>query len=132
MADKKAPKTTRKLQSVRERAANSEVEKKPRRLRVASTAMKKPISGAAQAGRKEYHPIKLPDNRVGRILGRRVHFIPRYFRDAWTELKQVTWPSRRESVKLTVAVFIFAVLFGALIWVTDYGLEQLFRKVLID
>lgn len=132
MASKKAPRRIKKIESVRERAEKSGVEKKPRRLSTTASAVKRPMSGVRTVGKREYHPIKLPDNKLGRLLSKRVRFVPRYFRDAWAEVKQVTWPSRRESIKLTSAVFIFALIFGALIWVTDYGLEQLFRKVLID
>ncbi|HLB66423.1 MAG TPA: preprotein translocase subunit SecE [Candidatus Saccharimonadales bacterium] len=57
--------------------------------------------------------------------------VPSYFKNSFKELKQVTWPGRRETIKLTFAVFMFAIGFGALITVTDYGLDQLFKKVLL-
>ena len=56
---------------------------------------------------------------------------PRYFRNAWRELRQVTWPSFRESLRLTSAVLIFAVIFGILIAATDYGLDKVFKKVIL-
>ena len=57
--------------------------------------------------------------------------IPPYFRNSWKELKQVTWPNRKETRQLTVAVFIFAIAFGILVAVTDYGLDKIFKKVLL-
>jgi preprotein translocase SecE subunit len=57
--------------------------------------------------------------------------VPRYFRNSWQELRLVTWPSRRESRRLTSAVLIFAVIFGVLIAAVDYGLDKIFKKVVL-
>lgn len=62
---------------------------------------------------------------IGRILG--FSFV----RSSWQELKGVTWPSWRESRRLTTAVIIFSVIFGVLIAVVDYGLDKLFKQVLL-
>ena len=66
-----------------------------------------------------------PIRFVGRILGFG------YFRSSAQELKQVTWPNWRESRRLTTAVIIFSVVFGALIALVDYGLDKLFKQVLL-
>lgn len=72
---------------------------------------------------------------VGRILGiilRPLRWLaPRYFKNAWQELKQVTWPTRRETWRLTLAVFIFAIIFGLLIAGVDWILDQIFKKVIL-
>lgn len=62
---------------------------------------------------------------LGRIL------VPRYFRNSWKELRQVAWPSRRESFQLTGAVIIFALFFGLAIALVDFGLDKLFKQVLL-
>ncbi len=54
-----------------------------------------------------------------------------YLINSWRELRQVTWPSRRESRRLTTAVILFAIVFGFLIAVVDYGLDKLFKQVLL-
>lgn len=132
MADKNAPRRVRKQpESVRQRASKQQTEKRHRRVRNVTDTAKKPISAATKAGRKEYHPIKLPDSKLGRLLGKRVRFVPKYFRNAWQEIKQVTWPNARETTKLTVAVIIFALVLGGLVWALDYGLNKLFREVLL-
>lgn len=60
------------------------------------------------------------------------HFLwPAYFRNSWKEMRQVTWPKRRESLQLTGAVILFATIFGVLIAITDYGLDKLFKQVLL-
>ena len=62
---------------------------------------------------------------IGRILGLR------YIRDSAQELRNVTWPTFRESMRLTGAVILFSVIFGALIAVVDYGLDKVFRQILL-
>lgn len=77
--------------------------------------------------------ITWPFRLIGRGIKKIGHYIvPGYFKKSWEELKLVTWPSARDTWKLTLAVIIFSVLFGAFITATDYGLDKLFRKVLID
>jgi len=46
-------------------------------------------------------------------------------------LRQVTWPNRKESRQLTLAVILFAVIFGAMVTVLDYGLDKVFKQVLL-
>lgn len=70
-----------------------------------------------------------PARFIGRILSKLL--LINYFRSSWQELRQVTWPGRRETIQLTFAVFIFAITFGLLISVVDYGLDKLFKEVLI-
>lgn len=62
---------------------------------------------------------------VGRILGLR------FIRNAWKELKLVTWPTRREGIRLTSAVIIFSAVFAAILAVVDYGLDKVFKHLLL-
>jgi len=66
-----------------------------------------------------------PVRFIGRVLGLS------YLRSSWQELKHVTWPTKREGRRLTTAVIIFSVIFGALIAIVDYGLDKLFRQLLL-
>lgn len=63
--------------------------------------------------------------RTGRILGLR------YLRDSWRELRMVTWPSFSNSARLTGAVIIFSVIFSIFIAIVDFGLDKLFRQILL-
>ena len=118
--------------TVREKAEKElqKAGKVPRRRKVARVAAT-PFKKAAAVGRKEYHPIKLPDSKLGRFLTRSRRFIPRYFRNSWEEVKQVNWPNRRNTFKLTLAVFVFVILFGTIITLADFGLDKLFRRILL-
>jgi preprotein translocase SecE subunit len=62
-------------------------------------------------------------------LGR--HIIPRYFKTAFQELRLTTWPSRKQSRQLTMAVVLFAIIFGTFVSVLDYGLNKLFKELFV-
>jgi preprotein translocase SecE subunit len=132
MAEAKKKRVLKKTETVREKATKKEVEQKPRRLHKVTGAAKRPLGAARRMGAKEYHPIKLPDNKVGRFMTASRKVTPRYFRDAWAEVKQVSWPNRRETAKMTLAVFTFAIIFSLLIGVVDFGLDKLFRELLLN
>lgn len=128
MADESAkPKrrVVKKAESVREMAekSNKTVSKEPGVLRLAFRYIGKPFRwigrGLAKIGHKQ--PFKF----IGHLLW------PAYFRNSWKELRLVTWPKRRESWQLTSAVIIFAVIFGLMIATVDYGLDKLFKQVLL-
>lgn len=70
-----------------------------------------------------------PFRKVGYVIG--LVLLPRYVRNSFRELKQVTWPNRHETWRLTFAVLAFSVVFGVLIAAVDFGLDKLFREVLI-
>ena len=75
---------------------------------------------------------KVPSNPVFRVIGRILSKLaPRYFINAWRELRQVTWPNRKETWRLTLAVFIFATVFGALVAGVDKGLDVIFKHTIL-
>ena len=73
-------------------------------------------------------PLQPLFNFLGRILNR---IVPRYFVNSWREVKRVSWPNRGETWRLTLAVFVFALIFGSLVAVVDHGLDELFKKVVL-
>lgn len=72
---------------------------------------------------------KLGKFKVFRIIGRILW--PTYFRNSWKELRQVTWPTGKETWRLTLAVILFSIVFGLLIAGVDWVLEKLFKQVLL-
>jgi preprotein translocase SecE subunit len=64
-----------------------------------------------------------------RFIGRMLGFS--FMRGSWQELRLVTWPTKHEGRRLTTAVVLFSVVFGALIAVVDYGLDKLFKQLLL-
>lgn len=135
MADKKKParKSTRvlkKTQTVRERAEKATEPKKVRRINRAGRAAAKPFKAVHQIGKKEFY-LPMPQNKIGTFLNKRRSPIPKYFRESWAEVRQVHWPDWRTTVRLTIAVFIFAILFGLLVAVTDYGLDKVLKQLIL-
>ena len=57
------------------------------------------------------------------------NIVTNYFRSSWEELKKVTWPSKAETLRYSLAVIIMcavvATYFGALDWALNKGLEAL-------
>ena len=121
------------VETVREKAAKKATETpKKRRLNKATTTAKKPISAAKRIGAKEYHPVKRPDNKLGRFLTKSRRLTPAFLRNSWAELKQVEWPTRKETAKLTLAVLLFALIIGGLVAIIDFGLDKVFKELLLS
>jgi preprotein translocase SecE subunit len=121
--DSTSKRRIKKVATVRERAATQPSVSKRRRLRkTAGSASRvfRPLRFLAVPLR--FRPIR----KVGRLIG--LVLFPRFFRNAFKELRQVEWPDWRQTSKLTFAVIIFAVGFGLLIALTDYGLDIIFKK----
>lgn len=53
-----------------------------------------------------------------------------YFKGAWYELRQVSWPNRKETWSLTAAVMIFSAFFIVLIVLLDALFKYLFELIL--
>ncbi|HTB48713.1 MAG TPA: preprotein translocase subunit SecE [Verrucomicrobiae bacterium] len=130
MADKQPTKSKRRVknpETFRERALKAtEATDKPQRsarfkiMGRLVTPIFRPVAKII-GGLLDFKPFKL----LGKIL------FPAYFRQSLRELRLVTWPSWRESRRLTYAVLVFAVIFGASIALVDYGLDKVFKNVLL-
>jgi len=106
MAEKKASKRqVRTTESVREKSSKDV--KKPGKKRV--------FSGA----------------KASRSFKFLRFIVPPYFRNSWRELKQVSWPSKKQTWQLTLAVFIFALGFAVFITILDWGLDKVFKRILL-
>ncbi|MGC1177060.1 MAG: preprotein translocase subunit SecE [Candidatus Saccharimonadales bacterium] len=66
-----------------------------------------------------------PFRLLGKIL------LPSYIRSSWRELRLVAWPDWKQSRRLTVAVLGFAIVFGAVIALVDFGLDKLFKEIIL-
>ncbi len=64
-----------------------------------------------------------------RIIGKII--VPTFFRNSWKEIRMVTWPDRKTSIRLTMAVLAFAIVIGAIVATLDYGLSHLFKNIIL-
>jgi preprotein translocase subunit SecE len=54
-----------------------------------------------------------------------------YSRDSVTEVKKVAWPTRRESLQTTGAVFAFVIVMAVFLWISDKTLEYLLYDLIL-
>lgn len=127
---KKQP--AKKAESLRDKAAKASKAKAPkRRVRNAAVAAGRPLKRVAAVSRKQYHLITPREKGVVGFFTRTRKIFPRYFVNSWRELRQVTWPNRATTWRLVFAVFAFAIVFGLVIALVDFGLETVFKRIIL-
>lgn len=136
---KEQPKTTKRRvkdpETFRERAIKATTEKdKPKKShKILSApfrfikAIFRPI-GRLNQRLKQVKFLK-PVYKILHIIGLIVY--PKYIRSSFKELKLVTWPNFKLSLRLTWAVIAFAFVFGLTVAILDYGLDKLFKQILL-
>jgi preprotein translocase SecE subunit len=140
VTDAKKPSKVRKLkkvETVRERSVKAAEPRKPRRVKQATSAAWKPFKWLGRLLAHILRPLRFvlrpfktrPMRFIGRILAKVL--LLNYFRSSWQELRQVSWPDRKQTAQLTLAVFLFAIFFALIITAVDYGLDRLFKDVII-
>lgn len=53
--------------------------------------------------------------------------ITTYFKESYAELRKVSWPSRQEAVKHTIAVVVFCAVMAVFLGIIDFGLSWLLQ-----
>lgn len=130
MADKKNDKVKKAKTTLRERNLKAAENKdRPKRIRKAAENAVKPVGKARRALKTEFHIIPQKENPGFFTKSRKA--TPSYFTKSLSELQYVTWPGRKETWKLVFAVFVFAIIMGVFIAILDFGLEKLFREVIL-
>jgi len=120
-------KAKKQPESVRERAERAIAEaNKPKRSEV--NAGKQSRSKKLKIAKKKDKKAKAKKDKKPR----RFHIIPKFIREAFKEIKLVTWPDARTTFKLTTAVIIFATVFSIMVSLVDYGFGKIFKKVFLN
>jgi preprotein translocase subunit SecE len=52
-----------------------------------------------------------------------------YLRDVRGEMKKVTWPSRDDMIKTTIAVIIISLFFGVYLFGVDFIFSRIFQRI---
>ncbi len=71
---------------------------------------------------KREHRSKMP--RFLRAIGQ-------YFAGSWRELRLVTWPNRRSTWSLTLAVIVFTIVLMTFIVAIDYLFDYIFKQLVL-
>ena len=64
---------------------------------------------------------KKPAKKEGKKKGSIFKRIGRFFKDVYSELKKVTWPSRKNLISYTIAVLVFVAIMMLVIYGIDTG-----------
>lgn len=135
MADDNTEKKTRRLrqptQTVRQQIdkQNAKQNAGDSRARKAGQSAARPFKATGRGVKKAVRPLRFlvrPLRFLAKVLGLR------YVVRSWRELRLVTWPNRRQTRQLTVAVLVFSIIFGVVVAVVDYGLNKLFEIVFVN
>ena len=52
-----------------------------------------------------------------------------FIKEAKAELGKVVWPSRKETIRITIAVIAISLVVAAFLGAVDYGLTELFSLI---
>lgn len=55
--------------------------------------------------------------------------IVKFFKDLKAEVKRITWPSKKDIKKATIAVASFSFLFVIFVGLLDYGFNNLYKLI---
>jgi len=128
---KRRPRVRKSAPTVRElaEAARTKSEdKEPGKGRQLWSKASAPVKRRNLGQNRFFKIIKKPFSILKRFLR---WIVPNYFINSWRELRRVIWPSRKETWRLTLAVFIFSIVFGALVAGVDKGLDEIFKKLVL-
>lgn len=133
--DKRPKRRVKNPETFRERALKAtqatEAPKRRARARGFVRSLLRPVFGPIRRSLVKLFKVQ-PFKTIAKI-GHWVGLLiwPRYIRNSWKELRLVTWPNWRQSRQLTFAVLAFAVVFGGAVAAVDYGLDKVFRHILL-
>ena len=54
-----------------------------------------------------------------------------FAKDSWAETQRVVWPTRKETVQMTLTVFAFVVVMALFLWLVDKTLEWVLYDLLL-
>ena len=116
------------FREVAEKQSSGEAGPKKQRQSGLGGALKRPFAKATKPENELTRAIVRLLRPIGKVLN---WLVPRYFVNSWRELKLVTWPGRRETWRLTGAVFVFAIVFGLMITVVDKAIDRIFKEIIL-
>lgn len=128
-------KPLKKAETVRERATKSQdkLGKVPRRRKMSGMATKPAGKAFRFLGQSlNIHESHEDRSKIYRFLTKHRSFVPSYFRQSFSEILLVTWPTFREVMRLTGAVVLFSVVFALIISGLDWLLEKGFQEVILN
>ncbi len=78
--------------------------------------------------RKIFRPVSKVFGFLAKILRK---ITPGFLKGSFREIRQVSWPDRKETIRLTWAVFVFAIVFSIIVAGLDAVLDKIFRSIIL-
>ena len=76
--------------------------------------------------------ISAPAGKFFGFIGKGLRrIVPGFLAGAFYEIKRVSWPGRSETIRLTWAVFVFAIVFSIIVAMLDFVLDKIFRSIIL-
>lgn len=71
------------------------------------------------------------NNKNGKpnIFSRAISKVADFFKGILSEIKKVTWPTKKQVISNTLSVLAFCLFVGAIIWLADLGLKSLLNYI---
>lgn len=82
----------------------------PEKNKVAKTPDKKAAAKKSEK-KSKFHPVKT-------------------FKEMWSELKKVTWPSKKDLIRQSTVVVVFVLILTVLVGLIDTGLSALLKLII--
>lgn len=101
----------------------------------AITAGTEPAPGEATPSKADSQPSQATQSPRARgersRLGAIANWRPQYVMDIITELRKVVWPTRQDTVHLTIVVIVVSVIIGAMLGGIDIGFGWMIDNTLL-
>ena len=123
----KTPKVTKDERIAKNKASTTET--KTQEVKPSVAKDKKPQQPAKKTKKSKESVEEKPLKEVF-ILARPFVALGRYLRDSWREIRQVRWPNRGATWKMTLAVLIYCAIFALFILLLDTFFTFIFNLLL--
>lgn len=110
-----------------------EVEEKSKKVVTKKSTAEKTVVKKPTAEKNTLKDEKMAEKKTGKktfILFRPFRALFSYIRDAWKEIRQVRWPSRKATWKMVLAVLVYTALFVILITLLDAFFSFIFSNII--
>ncbi|NPA94859.1 MAG: preprotein translocase subunit SecE [Thermodesulfobacteria bacterium] len=98
-----------------------------KKVRKLKTAQQAPSQGqavkAAEPDVKAKSASAAPEQKTAPIS--RIQAIKQYLQEVRAEFDKITWPSRKETISMTIAVMVISIFFAAYLGLVDMSLSKL-------
>ena len=98
--------------------------KKVRKLKTAQQAPSQGQASTVAAKEEKTHSVQASQEQKVAPVGY-VQAVKQYLQEVRAEFDKITWPNRKETVSMTIAVMVISIFFAAYLGLVDMSLSKL-------